>query len=195
MDAIKLWTTFQNKRKGRVVITDPEGTAICTVEPGGTKRICSWDPFFLFARFSRVLYLPGGKVAVDEASDWKNPWAAEGRHTLELLNLTKPDQIIIIDGRPLTALCGIPTLVELSEDSPLIEFEKLTWKVVTRKFPCEDDPRYVEKVTRVEQIREPRGRKEMRAIRKEIQLVEEAKVKAAIDHRFPSVKGPTDETA
>lgn len=189
----KYWCTFQNKRKGKVIVTDKDGTAICTVLPGKKKGICSWDPSFLWARFDHVTYLPDGKVAVDFNSNWRSPWATEGLHTIELLNLTKPDQIIFIDGAPQTALCGIPTLVPISTNDPLIETERITWKLVTRKFASDADPRYVVKVTRVEQVKEPRGRREMRAIRKEILLVEEAKAHAAVDRRFPSIKGPTDE--
>ena len=192
----KYWCTFINKRHGKVIVTAPNGTAICVVEPGGEKRICSWDPKFLFARFSKVTYLPEGKVAVDENHDWKREAAWPGAHLIELLALTKPDQIINIDGEYQVALSGIPTLRPISTNDPLIETEKLTWKLVTRKFRREDDPRYVEKISRVEQVKEPRGRREMRAIRKAIQLAEEAKVKEALDHRFPSsVKGPTDEPA
>jgi hypothetical protein len=194
MDA-KYWCTFINKRHAKVIVTTPEGTAICAVPPGEKKRICSWDAKFLWARFDHVTYLPDGKVEFDFNSDWKDPWASEGRHTIELLNLTKPNQIILIDGEPKVALCGIPTLVPISTNDSLIETARLIWKLVTRKFASDTDPRYAVKVTKVEQVKEPRGRREMRAIRKAIQLTEEAKVKEALDHRFPSMKGPTDETA
>jgi hypothetical protein len=191
----KFWTKFQNKRHEKIIVTDPKGTAICTVPPGGERSICSWGPTFLFARFSKVTYLPDGKVVVDENHDWNREEAWPDAHLIELLNLTKPDQIINIDGEYQVALSGIPTLRPISVNDPLIETEKLTWKLVTRKFPREDDPRYVEKVTKVEQVKEPRGRREMRAIRKAILLVEEVKTREAVDKRFPSIKGPTDEPA
>jgi len=187
---MEFWTTLINKRKGRLVVTTPDGTPIVVLAPGQQHRICAGDPKFLYSRFSRVTYLPGGKVEFNINSDWKSPWTDQ--HVIELLNLTRPEQIISIDGNFYTALCGLPTLVPISVNDPLIETARVTWKLMTRKFT--DDGRYVQRVTRVEQVKEPRGRKEMRAIKKEILLVEEAKIAEAVDRRFPSLKGPSDES-
>jgi len=184
----QFWTTFQNQRKGTVVVVTPEGTPIVTVEAGKEAKICAHDPHFVFARFSRVTYLPNHRVAVDENKAWDKDSVWAGLHTIELLNKEKADQMIMIDGRWVTCLSGIPTLVSISAADPLIQHAGITWELTTRKYPRQDDPRYAEKVTKVERIKEPRSKKEMRAIAKEIAMAEEAALKKDLERRFPDLK-------
>jgi len=180
------WCDFVNKRSMPTTVRTPDGWEVITLMPNSKSRLCMHDPRVAYARFSRVVYYEGGKVAVDLNRDWR-PIIPDDCRPIELENQTATEQTVRIDEAWVTAIPGVPMIVPVRLTNPLIEFSKITWREVERKYHREDDERYLETVKREEMVREARPEKELREIRKIIAADLAEQAEKDLDRAFPSL--------
>ena len=188
-------TEFINKRSERVIVQEFRKHFLI-LGPGETLALEAWDPKTTYAPFSKVTYLPEGRVEVRRNGDWENPypdqWTIElvntDGHDLELLQLEPGTGEFVVVYR------GIPRVAPVSIISGEIFYRKIEWRFVKHKVRNPDNPDYLVTQIKLEKVKEVRSRRDLKKIRDTIAEAEKAKIDKAMDERFPAATAAEQES-
>jgi hypothetical protein len=178
-------TIFENKSDARWPIEE-KGSLLFFVEPGDALKLESWHERTDWARWAKVVRGKDLRLTVTENPAWVNPWAEF--HCLELFNVDGSEggeSIQVRTPNPVsdgyvTAVRGVPRLVPLNLWDPLCRWSKITWKMKDVRVPIEGT-RYYQTAKRLIKDFTPRSKSELKAILRERQAIEKARMDEETD--------------
>jgi hypothetical protein len=179
-------TTFVNKRSGRVRVYDG-GKMICVVEPGEEKTEISSSPHTVYARYSRITYMPGERVEVKPNKDWECPHKGL---TIELVNIDGQDEeSFYINGDFATAYRGVPTIIPVDPHDPLARFSKIIWEKKPVQFEARGTD-YLMEIEKVVKTKVPRPDKEWAVIQTQLKAEAETEHLRDMARKFGKPETP-----
>jgi hypothetical protein len=171
MEELILPTLFINKRMTPVDVFE-YGRPFLMLPPGKEFTVESYDPETSFARFKEITFLEGDRVDCRVNKEWTVPESWKDKYLLELVNR---------DGSPMEGIylypmasqvtpCykGIPRLVAIIIQSPLIRYKKIEWKFVKERKKNPANPDYLVWTTVLKMVKEERSKDELDRIEQEI---------------------------
>ena len=131
-------TEFVNLRASRYPVIDQDHKLIMDLKGGETKFVETDNPSNIFARYSKVTYLPEGKVGTEPNSEWKS---LLGGWTLDIVNESAqdPEKLNVESGDWVLIPRGFTRTVKVPIISPLIRYERITLRTEKRKMPARDN--------------------------------------------------------
>lgn len=173
------------------------------IQDGEKKLVKSLDPTTDWARWSHVVFRPARKIELTENPLWSNPWEGkfwcielkneEGSVGGEGVQVVLPNPIVTTLSPFVTASLGIPRLIPLNPDDPLIWYKELIWKMREEKERSTDCKKYFVTTKKVIKIPVPRNARDIERIKKQkSDLIMEQATKAA-EAELKTIKPPTVE--
>jgi hypothetical protein len=175
-------TEFENKRSESVEVLDGY-KRLAVLKPGEKGAVESWSPRTLYAPFSRVTYLPNGRVDLKKNRLWSDP--VEG-WSIELNNEDgAPVEAIRLGDNFVKAVRGIPCVVPCPLYSPEIWNKRISWLRKRESVPSQEFPDYLISRLVLKIVREPRTKTELGMIRAEIEKREREKTREKVESLIP----------
>jgi len=159
-------TILRNLRKKEIVIFDNQ-LCLCTLFPGDERTIKAIQPWSYYARYSEVTWRPDGFVHLEGRDDFREP--DRGKWVLKALNMDGKDyEAIVVAGLPYNLPRGIPVLIAVPVDDPLVVFQSLELRNVERFEPDPAWLGYLMPVGGLESVKTERPAEELEEINKEL---------------------------
>ncbi|MGA2363839.1 MAG: hypothetical protein ABSG73_15470 [Candidatus Aminicenantales bacterium] len=168
-------TELINKTDGEKIVLEYRKEML-RLGPGETKRIHSIAPTTSYARYSRIVFEKDGSVTHKVNAKWTPPPSWEGRWILEIVNEAYEHQTMRINQESVSAYRGVPRLAPVDIDDPLVWVQRLVIKEAVERMQDGCHPGYLKEQRRVISVRELRPRRDLLAIKAQLDKLVEAKV-------------------
>jgi len=177
-------TVFENKSPSAWRIFERE-REIALLGPGEKWKVESWHNRTDWARWSKCVREKDGNISVTENPSWQCPWSEY--HLLEAYNKdgSAVESIRVFSPNPILGTSvsdfvhvqrGIPLLIPLRVEDPLIKWERIEWRRQTVRKKIEGT-RYFTSSEEVVKVCTPRSKSELKAVLKERAEIEEARIR------------------
>lgn len=128
-------TRLVNDTKTPLMVYEADGPLV-EIAPGQEFVVESRNPATMYARWSEVRWKADGGVSFVTRPAFTEP--ERGRWLLRLLNRDGAAvETRVVGGRPLLLPKGVPVVVGLRLDDPLVRFKSLT--IVRKRVPVKDE--------------------------------------------------------
>jgi hypothetical protein len=160
-------TEFVNLRASRYPVIDQDHKLVMTLKGGETKFVETDNPLNIFARYSRVAYLPENKVVAEPNPDWKS---SLGGWTIDIVNESAqdPEKLNVETGDWVLVPLGFTRTVRVPIISPLIRYERITLRTERRRMPARDNSAVSLELDMTVQDRVERPQKDMDEINRQL---------------------------
>jgi hypothetical protein len=139
-------TQLTNKQNTVLVVYEMDGPML-TLLPGDTTMIETKSPLGMYAKWQTVSWEADGSIILEERPGWKEP--SRGRWEITVLNVDgKPVERQTVNGKTICLSKGIPVVLAMDIQDPLVLFSKLAIIAVPIKERSKEWPGYL--VTRRE---------------------------------------------
>jgi hypothetical protein len=168
-------TELVNKTDGEKIVLEYRKEML-RLGPGETKRIHSIAPTTSYARYSRIVFEEDGSVSHKVNPKWAPPPSWEGRWILEIMNEAHEHEVLRINQESVSAYRGVPRLVPVDIDDPLVWMQRLVIKEAVERTQDGCHPGYLKEQRRVVSVRELRPKRDLLAIKARLDELVKAKV-------------------
>jgi hypothetical protein len=128
-------TVLINHSRRPILVYESDGSALVELQPGRDFTVESRLPLTTYARWSEVCWKADGTVSFVARTDFTEP--DRGRWVIRLLNKDGKDtESRVVGGKSIILPKGIPVLIGLKLDDPLVRFKSLT--IIKKRVPVKD---------------------------------------------------------
>lgn len=160
-------TVLRNLRKKEIVIFDNQ-IPLGTLFPGQEKVVKAINPWQYFSRYESVTWNKDGSVDTVIRDDWREP--SRGKYVLRAVNIDGADhEAVVVAGLPYNLPRGIPVLIAVPLDDPMVVFQSLELRMVERFALDPHWQGYLMPVGGLDAVKTERPESELAEINKELE--------------------------
>lgn len=172
-------TVLRNLRKKEIQVYD-NAILVCTLFPGDQREIKAINPWSYYSRYESVAWRPDGSVDLEGRDDFREP--ARGKWVLRAINVDGKDhEAVVIGGLPYNLPRGIPVLIAVPVDDPLVVFQSLELRNVEHFTPDPAWQGYLMPVGGLDAVKTERPAEELEEINTELEELAKKESQAPID--------------